>query len=89
MDVSTIWQWLGDNASALAAVAALTSIVAFVVKNLVQLYSRISLTEMLGKGGATFFRTVGYVTDRAIWVFVGIVLAVSTTAFNFLAVPHS
>ena len=89
MNTTWVWQWLGDNASELAAIVALASIVAFVAKNLVQLYSSFSLTELLGKGGATILRTVGYVSDRLIWIFVGVIIAVSTNAFTFLATPHT
>ena len=85
MDFFITWQWLGQNANALAAVAALTSIVMFSIRLLLQLYSAISLNATVGRMAAFFLRVVGYVGDRAIWVFVGIVLAVSTDAFNFLA----
>jgi hypothetical protein len=85
MEIETIWQWLGNNASALAAIAALTSIAMFVVRSMVQLYSAISLNESVGRASAFVLRVVGYVGDRIIWVFVGIVVAVSTDAFNFLA----
>jgi len=85
MDIAMTWQWLGQNASSLAAVAALTSIVAFAVRNLMQLYSAISLNETVGRVTAFVLRVVGYIGDRAIWIFVGIVIAVSSDAFNFLA----
>ncbi len=85
MDIALTWQWLGENASSLAAVAALTSIVAFVVRSMVQLYSAMSLNDTVGRITAFVLRVVGYVGDRAIWIFVGIVIAVSTDAFNFLA----
>jgi hypothetical protein len=32
---------------------------------------------------------IGYVADRVIWIFVGIVIAISTTWFDFLAVPNA
>ena len=85
VDIPFAWQWLGQNASSLAAVAALTSIVMFVVRAFVQLYTAISLNETVGRVTALALRVAGYVGDRAIWIFVGIVIAVSTDAFNFLA----
>jgi hypothetical protein len=85
MDIALTWQWLGANASSLAAVAALTSIIMFLVRVMVQLYSAVSLNETVGRVTAFALRVVGYISDRAIWIFVGIVIAVSTDAFNFLA----
>lgn len=85
MDVALAWQWLGANASALAAVAALTSISMFLARVVTQLYSAVSLNETVGRATAFVLRVVGYVSDRAIWIFVGVVIAVSTDAFNFLA----
>ena len=85
MDIALTWDWLGNNASSLAAIAALTSIVMFVVRVLVQLYSAVSLNETVGRVTAFVLRLVGYVGDRAIWIFVGVVIAMSTDAFKFLA----
>jgi hypothetical protein len=85
VDVSTIWLWLGANASALAAVAALTSIVMFIVRAVTQLYSSISLNETVGRLTAFVLRVVGYAGDRIIWIFVGAVLVVSTNAFDSLS----
>ena len=85
MDISGIWQWLGGSASELATVAALTSIVMFIVRALAQLYSSVSLNETFGRATAFALRVVGYAGDRVIWVFVGIVLAASTNALDFLS----
>lgn len=85
MDISGLWLWLGANASALAAIAALTSIAMFIIRAVTQLYSSISLNETFGRLTALALRVVGYAGDRVIWVFVGIVLAASTNAFDSLS----